>query len=135
MNQRAILLAVRRVALWGALFGIAYLAWRADFMTLPSAGCSPLHGFAPGDRVLVDRRPERLAVGDAVLFAGGAGELLLGRVSEPPAGLAHASRAALDAGALWIVTERADCPGADSDELGPIDRGRVVARLIMVVGW
>ena len=135
MTPEKILLWLRRAVLVLAALGLSYLVWRADILNLPQAGCSPLHGFAPGDRVLVDLQPGGVELGAAVMFEGRDGELLLGRVSEAPLELDPDLRAQLDAGALWILTERDDCPGQDSDDLGPIAAERVVARLIMVIGW
>ncbi|QDU67570.1 hypothetical protein [Engelhardtia mirabilis] len=135
MSPSRFLLVTRRAVLIVAAAGLGYLFWRADMLTLPEQGCSPLHGFAPGDRVIVDRRPKELGPGAAVLFEGRAGELLLGRVVDAPRDLDPAARALIERGALWIETERDDCPGNDSDDLGPIATERVVARLIMAVGW
>jgi hypothetical protein len=95
---------------------------RVDVLTLPDQGCVPLYGFDPGDRVLLDRQPARIGVGDAVLFRGPGGELWLGRVSEPPQVLPEKS--------LWVLAERERCPGADSLSLGPLARADVVAKLV-----
>ena len=134
-DPRRITAVARRVTLFLAVFGAAYLFWRADVLELPSEGCSPLNGFAPGARVLVDRSPGHLRPGDPVLFRGRPGELLLGRVVDPPAEVGVEQRDALDAGDLWIVAEREDCPGRDSRELGPIAPDDVVARLLTPLGW
>jgi len=125
----------RRVVLFAAFAGLVYIAWRVDVFELPGEGCSPLHGYAPGDRVLIERRPSTLGLGDAVVFGDLDGALLLGRVVEAPLDLAPKPRARLDAGAHWIVVERRDCPGRDSSTLGPIEPEQIVARLIMTLGW
>lgn len=111
-----------RLALWVlALAGLGYLALRFDNLTLPG-GCSPLLRYAPGNRLLLDRRFRALEPGDAVLFRGGE-QLLLGlveRVEDHPARR------------FWLVTDAPDCPGSASPELGWIPREDVVARIVLV---
>lgn len=135
IEPRRVVVAARRVTLFLAVLGAAYLFWRADVLELPEEGCSPLHGFAPGARVLVDRAPGELRVGHAVLFRGRTGELLLGRIATPGPNVGSDERAQLAAGDLWILTERDDCPGRDSDDLGPIPTDDVVARLLLSLSW
>ena len=111
-----------------------FVLWRYDLVRLPSEGCSPLVGFAPGDRLVVERRLVAADVeGEAVLYRAPTGELLLGRVSPLPPSAPPEHWAAVEAGALWLEVERRDCPGGDSRRFGPIETeaawGRVAFRL------
>lgn len=109
---------------------IAYCVWRFDVASLPAEGCSPLFDLEPGDRIVVDRRPGTLKAGDAVLFRAPDGELYLGRVSTPPLSAPADVWAACEAGALWVVKEKRDCPGAESAVVGPIARADVSGRVV-----
>ncbi len=109
----------------GALVTYGFL--RYDLANLPAEGCSPLHGLEPGSRIVLDRWCGRPLPGAAVFFEGAGGELLLGRVAEPGETLV------LGPDALWILSERADCPGRDSRTLGPIPTKKVVGRVAAVL--
>ena len=120
-----------RLAVWGlALLGTAYMVWRFDRYSLPEGACSPVLALDPGDRLLVDTRPPAFAEGDLVLFEGARGKLLLGAVGAVPASAPAEAWSRVEAGALWIVADRPDCPAEDSRFLGPIEpdaiRGRVI---------
>lgn len=112
--------------------GIAYLVWRFELVRLPRAGCSPLLRLAPGDLLVFDTRPPAYHTWDVVLFRGPRGELLLGelrpdtegRGAPPAAARAH----------VWIRTDRAECPGTDSLQLGWIPREALVGRLLLASG-
>lgn len=121
-----------RLAIYAVLLAaIGYALWRFEVVTLPAEGCSPLVGFEPGDRLLVDRSGG-VGLGTAVLYEGPGGELLLGRVVQPPGSAPAAVWSAFEAGELWIVSERDDCPGRDSHLLGTQPRSAV--RGTVVVG-
>ncbi|MHC4262602.1 MAG: hypothetical protein ACYSWX_08785 [Planctomycetota bacterium] len=113
-----------------ALFGGVYLYLRIEVMTLPVAGCSPLFGIDPGQRLLLDRKPANLAQGDMVLFTDPSGALHMARLAPPPLDLAPEARAELDAGALWLHVEREDCPAPDSRSLGPVTRSAIEAKIV-----
>ena len=126
-----------RLGVYGFLvLGVGYVLWRYDRIELPAEGCSPLSLFVPGDRLLIDLRPGQIEVGAAVLYRGRAGELLLGRVQEPPPTASAATWEAWDARrALWIVGDRHDCPGPDSRSLGPIPAEGVEGRVVCALSW
>ena len=124
-------LARVRIGLYAVLaLVIAYCVWRFDVASLPAEGCSPLYDVEPGDRIVVDRHPGELHAGDAVLFRAPDGELYLGRVDTPPPSAPEAVWTAVEGGALWIVKERRDCPGAESPVLGPFARAAVAGRVV-----
>ena len=108
---------------------------RYDLVLLPAEGCSPLVGFEPGERLVVERRflgqPDE---GQVFLFRDG-DELLLGRVAAPPASAPEEVWKAVAEGSLWLVTERPECPGRDSRVLGPIPREAWWGRVTMRVPW
>ena len=124
-------LARVRIALYVVLaLVIGYCMWRFDVASLPAEGCSPLFDVQPGDRIVLDRHPGELKAGDAVLFRAPDGELYLGRVDAPPPSAPADVWQAVEAGALWIVKEVRDCPGAESPVLGPIARESVAGRVV-----
>ena len=106
---------------------VAYLFMRYDFMTLPEDGCSPLLRFTTGNRLLLDRWPSQYAAGDALLFRGPDGRLFVGVVARR-----RGAERGVDDGALWIVTDNPDCPGADSGDFGWIERESCAARIVLV---
>lgn len=132
--QRALRLA-RGITLLLALGLVGYGVLRFDVVQLPEGARSPLYGVHGGDRLLVDRRVRGGRLDAVVLFRARSGELLLGRVSTPPAEPAPALEAALRTGALWILSDRLDVPAPDSDELGPIPAEDVVGRVVLVLPW
>jgi hypothetical protein len=130
------LLARLRVVIYVVLLVlIGYHLWRYDLVRLPPTGCSPLADLDPGTRMIVDLHPGELSAGDAVLYADGAGTLLLGRVGTPPPSAPAAVWAACRAGARWIVKEVEACPGDDSTRLGPLPREAIHGRIAGTVPW
>jgi len=134
--NKAVVVKRLRWIVWGvAAVLVGGLLLRYESLRLPSAGCSPLAAFDPGDRLLLDawRAPSE---GDAVLFRGPE-ELLLGRVLPFPEGLVKvpASWASFDDDHLWIVADGPDCPAADSRSLGPIARTDVRAVVAAELPW
>ena len=127
LDPQRVVRSLRLATLALAAAGMLYLVQRYDLMLLPASGCSPLASLAPGDRLLLDRRPRALGVGDAVLFAGPGGALHLA--------VLRRERKSGDARELWLETEVADCPGPDSRALGWIPAGAVRARLLLVLPW
>ncbi len=127
--------ALRRACLALAVLLAGYLVLRFDVVELPEGARSPLYGIHPGDRLLVDRYRRLPATGEAVLYRGERGELLLGRATAPPQDLPAPAAQAIGAGALWILSECADVPAPDSRELGPIPPERVVGRVVLVLPW
>jgi hypothetical protein len=129
-NPRRLQRHLRYLCFLAAGLGLGYIAWRFDTQTLPAGGCSPLMRYAPGNRLLVDRRPPRLEVGDALLFRA-EGQLLLGAVARvrpdgaPPDGV----------DAVWIAGDNPQCPAHGSAELGWIDAHAVQGRVVMVWPW
>ena len=129
-------LARARMALYVVLFGmVGWGVWRYDVIRLPEAGCSPLTDFQPGARLVIDQHPGDIAQGDAVLFENPAGELLLGRIGQPPPSAPQAYWDAVEDGALWIVGENPDCPQADSRRHGPLARERVRGVIASILPW
>ena len=64
IRQSALLRSLRRATLLLALLGAAYLVLRFDLVNLPDGSCSPLRRYEAGDRLIVDRRPSSVEVGD-----------------------------------------------------------------------
>jgi hypothetical protein len=125
-----------RIALYVAMLAVlAYFFLRFEVVTLPAEGCSPLLGIAPGQKLVVERRPGGVVPGDAVLFRSPQGELLLGRVATPPESAGSEALAACAADALWLVSEDAECSTADSSRFGPIARSAVEGRIRGVLPW
>jgi len=125
------LVLFRRACLALALGGLAWLVWRFDLVTLPAAAHSPLVAIPPGARLLVDRHPRPVEVGDVLFFRDAKGALLLGRVVEPPSGLTPEAEAALAAGAWWIEGDAPGLPLVDSRLLGPIPPARIEGRMLL----
>ena len=125
MNPRTLTPHLRRIAYLLAGMGVIYLYLRFDTRRLPEEGCSPLLRFAPGDRLLIDQRPEGFAVGDAVLVQADDGILYLALVR----------RLRSEDQELWVQTDAPDCPGRDSDDFGWVPVEEAVARVIMVWPW
>ena len=125
-----------RVALYALLVVVVgYHLWRYDVARIPAEAVSPLEGFAPGARLIVDKHPGTVRVGDAVIYEGPDGELLLGRIEEPPPSAPEEMLARCRAGAHWIVKERPDARGADSTTLGPIDAAAIQGRIAVGLPW
>jgi hypothetical protein len=125
-----------RIALYAAILALlGFLLLRYDLLRLPEQGCSPLSGIAPGARLVVERHPRKVAPGDALLYRSPAGELLLGRVVEPPASVSAEAHAACAAGSLWLVSEDRACSTKDSGEFGPIAPSAVEGRIRGVLPW
>lgn len=114
---------------------LGYTAWRYDLASLPSEGCSPLLLYEPGDSLVLDRHPGTPAAGRVVLYRSPAGELLLGRIEAPPPSASAEVWSAHERGALWIVGDRASCPGEDSRVFGPVDPGAVEAVVAFSLPW
>lgn len=114
---------------------LGYYKWRYDLVRLPEGGLSPLEAFDPGTRLIVDVQTQEFSKGDAVFYRLPDGAWLLGRVQSPPASAPKEIWDAWDAGALWIVKERPECPGDDSLRLGPIATSDVIGRVCGSVPW
>lgn len=125
----------RRVVLFAATALCLYGLARFDVVLLPQGAHSPLYGLAAGDRLLVDRHERACATGETWLYLGAADELLIGRAAPAPGGLAPEARAALAAGAAWLVAERDVAGASDSRALGLIPRERRVGRVLFVLPW
>jgi len=120
-----------RVFLYAAIVaGVAFTVWRYDLVELPAEGCSPLFGFEPGDRLVVDRRPAELAPPRALLYRDPSGTLRLGRVAPFPP---EAVRGGGDE--LWVLADERDCPSPDSRVFGPLPRDRVAGRVAFSLPW
>lgn len=132
MNPGRIASLVRRASVAIAGLALLYLIARFDTQNLPQDGCSPLHGVAPGAKLLIDRWAGAPRFGQSVLFEGSGGRLHLGRVQPPPAEAEQAFAAQFDAGDLWIQVDADDCPGLDSATLGPIAVSAVRGPVVMV---
>lgn len=128
-NPQALLQPARRVIYLLAALGVVYLIWRFELVRLPNEGCSPLLRVGAGDLLWFDQRPSQLGEGDVVLFEGPGGALLLGEIRADD----EADRPKVP-GAFWIRTDRPDCPGFDSVELGWIPRERVHGRMLLATG-
>ena len=134
IRQSALLRSLRRATLLLALLGAAYLVLRFDLVNLPDGSCSPLRRYEAGDRLIVDRRPASVEVGegswlrsdlgqvgDAVLVRDGAGTLHLALIS-----------AERDSdGALWCSSDCDRCEGFDSGRDGWIPRSSVAGRILL----
>ena len=111
----------------------AWLVWRFDKVSLPARAESPLLDVPAGSGLIVDRHPRDPLAGDVWLFRGPRGELLIGRVAAPPAGLTEAAEQALAAGAVWLTADRTNVPAVDSRLLGPIADTRLEGRVVWVL--
>ena len=120
-SQRVLLRRLRRVTTFVAVLGLAYLVLRFELVTLPADRCSPVTGYAPGDRLIVDGRPSRVGPGDAVLVQTRSGRLELT--------LVQAVRE--EDGALWCEPDATDCPGLSSSDAGWIDRRAMTGRVLL----
>ena len=121
IRQSALLRSLRRATLLLALLGAAYLVLRFDLVNLPDGSCSPLRRYEAGDRLVVDRRPASVEVGDAVLVRDGAGTLHLALIS-----------AERDSdGSLWCSSDCERCEGFDSGRDGWIPRSSVAGRVLL----
>ena len=127
LNPRRLERPARRACLALAVAGVLYLVWRFDLTGLPAEGCSPVARFAPGESLIVDRRPSDWTAGDAAFFAGPDGRLHLGLVER--------TRHVDGALEVWTTTDALDCPGVGSEELGWIPRRRLRGRVVMIWPW
>ena len=121
MNPRRLVKPLRRASLVCALLVCCYLVWRFGTLQFPADGCSPLASVGVGDVLLVDQRPGELQLG-AALFVELEGQLYLVRLVRRN-----------EQGLLWVETEVAGCPGADSHRFGWIARAAVRSRVLMSV--
>ncbi|MFT7676093.1 MAG: hypothetical protein ACI8QC_000060 [Planctomycetota bacterium] len=122
MNPKQLVRPLRRASLLLALVVGCYLVWRFGTVQFPAQGCSPLASVGAGDVLLVDRKPGELELGSA-LFVEVEGNLYLVRLTRRD-----------EVGRLWVETEVAACPGADSEVFGWIERGAVRSRVMMALG-
>ena len=125
---------LKRVVFWArigvvlvAFLGFWYLSQRFEMVKLPEDACSPLVSFEAGVSLLVDRRPEKLYLDDAVLFELPDGALGLGRICVPPGMPPGTLRT--EAG-YWILGDAPDCDTPDSQEYGAIAPEAVAARVL-----
>ena len=91
---------------------------------MPST-CSPVSTIEAGAKLLLDTQPRPLVPGDTVLRRGEGGTRLLALVE----------RVRDDDGALWCATDRADCPGFESEEHGWVPRIVVAVRVLVGFVW
>ncbi len=117
---------VSRAILVLSVLGVLYLFWRFELIRLPRSGCSPLLRLSPGDLLLFDSKSPHYQVGDIVLFAGPGGSLHLGEIRRH-----EADAEPDDPDAVWVLTDRPDCPGLDSDDLGWIGREQLRGRMLI----
>ena len=125
---------LRLVAYGGIGLAVVYFVLRFDIVRIPEDSLSPLIGYEPGERLVVDRWVGTLAEGDVVLFEGNPSEILLGRVGRPPSSAPAATWEAIEGGALWIEGDRSQGPVRDSHVLGPIPPERVRGRVGFTFG-
>jgi hypothetical protein len=119
--QRRLLVRFRRWTMILALAGAAYLGLRFDLVTLPPDGCSPVTRFEPGDRLVIDRHPNGLGPGDAVLVRAPDGVLHLVVV--------EAIREA--GGELWCSADCERCDAFDSGAAVWLEPGAVAGRVLL----
>ncbi len=117
------------------LLGGGYLWLRFEMVPIPEDAYSPLVEFDPGARLVVDTHFGELQVGDVVLFEGDPGEILFGRIEEPPPSAPREIWDAVEGGELWIEGDRPDVPVRDSRILGTIPRERVTGRVAFALDW
>ncbi len=132
VSPRAVQRWVRNGVFLACGLGLAYLVWRFELVRLPRAGCSPLLRLAPGDLLVFDTRARAYHTWDVVLFRGPRGELLLGELRPDSEGIGAPPSPAGDH--AWIRTDRPDCPGTDSLQLGWIPRDALAGRLLLASG-
>jgi hypothetical protein len=75
----------------------------------------------PGDSVLAAERPRSLSPGDVIVFELRPGFEVVKRVGSPPPGVEG----------LWLLGDNPGAGSVDSRTLGPIDPGRVRARVLV----
>ena len=120
-KQRKAQKLIRRYTLLAAAVGLVYLATRFSFTQLAPERCSPLTGFAPGDRLVIDGRPRAVSEGDAVLVMTQGGTRHLCRIE----------RVREEDGHLWCSYDNGDCPGFSSETAGWVDPRAVTGRVLL----
>lgn len=90
-----------------ALACLAYLAWRFESVTVP-AGIDPALGLAPGERLILDRRPTAVQDGDFVVHVDAGGLRHFARIVRAAvAGAAPRVHEAVGAGAATVLVDQA----------------------------
>jgi hypothetical protein len=132
VNRVRVLRRARIAVYVATLAALAYLFLRYDRITLPSEGCSPVLALDPGSRALVDTWADGGPENSVLFFRDpeDAGTLLIGVVGAVPSSAPADEWEAVEGGALWLVSDRLDCPGRDSRVLGPIPRALVSGRVV-----
>ncbi|MEO0663466.1 MAG: hypothetical protein AAFZ87_18180, partial [Planctomycetota bacterium] len=101
-----------------------YLGSRYGLHDLPGDACSPVSTVEAGAKLLLDTQPRPLTPGDTVLLRVEGGTRLLALVE----------RVRDEDGALWCGTDRAGCPGFDSEVHGWVPRNVVAGRVLLGFG-
>jgi hypothetical protein len=122
-RQRSLLKWMRRGTLLVALGVAVHLGSRFDLVTLPEEGCIPVSRYAPGSRLLVDRRPPSWVVGDCVFVEA--------RDSSVHIVLLSATNVE---GLFLTETDVPECPGVDPELLGWVETSSLLGRVVMALG-
>ena len=122
-RQKTVLKWMRRGTLLVALGVAAHLGSRFDLVTLPEEGCIPVSRYAPGSRLLVDRRPPTWRVGDCVF------------VEAPDTSVHIVLLSATNSdGFFRTETDISECPGVDPEWLGWVGPSSLLGRVVMALG-
>ena len=97
----------------------AALTFRLTRYEIAEESMAPALG--PGDWVLAEKRPRRIRPGMVVVFEMRPGFEAVKRVATTPPGIEG----------LWLLGDNPGAGSIDSRTLGPIDRERVTARVLV----
>lgn len=123
ISQAKLLRITRRLTVGAAFIGGVYLVMRFNVTTVPEGRCCPLVRFEPGAQIMVDGKPSKLNVGDAILVKDSNGNLQLTLVDKFG-----------EDGRVWCDTDREGCPGFTSEVYGWVSRDDVAGRVLLSWG-
>lgn len=129
-KRRKVIFWIRIGVVVFSLFVLWQLSQRFELVKLGEDNCSPLSSFMPGVSLLVDRKPEKLFLDDAVLFEFPGDGLGLGRISLPPGSAPGTLRT--ESG-FWILGDAPECHTPDSRDHGIVAPERIVARVLFPI--
>lgn len=123
IEQKQIMRWSRRVTAVLAIAGAAYLVSRYEVFRMDSDAPSPLHRFADGSTLVLDRRPRTPEPGDAVVVRTASGVLHVTGI--------EAVRE--DGSGIWCEIDDPSVAGLTSSTAGWIDGRAIYGRVLF--GW